>query len=1309
MDDLARKALDPVANAGSNFASGIQHGSSQAPALASAAHSQGATITSTSMISTNGSEGTHNDPSAANGADNVPRRHPKLKRLATKPLRIASSMRRGKSSTGTAAGGSTPSTSRAYPTVAESIQSSSGPSMGSSPTTQDDIAARAYQIAKGRTRPLEGEQESCILRVRVVRCEDLAAKDRGRSSDPFITLHLPPANRVQTPIVKKSLFPSYKAEESTFDFPLYDSLAREGWYRGRGLELVIWDKDLIKKEYMGEVSIPVTDWFTHLNRTGQVGGAEAWKEGLKIQKFTLISSRRRSLVTGSIFLQIGLLPPKSWNSTTEAKSWNDEQATKLFNHLARLGGQPLASLMTIPAHEGIGTTRVKRRKRVTGPKSALHAAASRALKPLRKKRISQDLSHTTSGVSTPAEEIDVLDESEDDEEEEDLRDDGLSSDDSDVGICDEDDEVVKDNAGIPIPQRGLSTDSTPTSYSTGSELKRAGSKDLISSPEALNYETDTIGPLRNDSRPQVGNVKIDSPSSDHRGSADSEGYFDRPVNRRRRLLRRRSTREDSQTPGSTGSLLTPGPSGAATPASTRHRKVFKRGKRNRHYNFSDGRDILGIVIMEISSAEDLPRFKGALKWGFDMDPFVVVSFGKKVFRTRVLRHVLNPVWDEKLLFHVRRYEHNFSIQFAVLDWDKVSGNDYVGSLSLPISELMSLAPRPHEETGLYDPGQDGKHEMKEFKLPITMRKDSPWESKHHPVLTFRAKYEPYDALRQKFWRQYLAQYDSDDTGSISVMELTTMLDSLGSTLTTQTIEEYWSRYGKNVESDELTFDEVIRCLEDEIRKPTSERKRINASSNSDQSPAADYPEMAPRPAAEGLDVTGPSAAPYSESEGVDPDDLAAQIQASKPLDDDDEPGNGDSSVKPLETEDNEYINGKDLLNVPSNMSPLSSPGDSDDEDESGDTLDDDMERVVNIKTCPLCHQPRLKKKSEADIITHLAVCASTDWSRVDRMIVGNYVTASQAQRKFFTKILTKVTAGAYSLGANSANIIVQDRETGHLQEEKMAVYVRIGIRVLYKGAKGNMQSSRVRKLLKSMSVKQGLRYDSPQSAAEIPAFIAFHKLNIDEIRDPIESFKTFNEFFYRKLKPESRPIDCPDDPNVLVSCADCRMMAFETVNDATRIWIKGREFSIPRLLGDTYKDIHHKFDDGALGIFRLAPQGERVVFQFFFSFPALFSLSIHLFFSFISFRLVQTDLLPDFFFFFLSFSLLFLLLWALLHSEHQTTIDSTAQSMVSLASLPSSMVNTIQSTLKLSERLSMSMVRTCARSFQSKALNSEQS
>lgn len=44
------------------------------------------------------------------------------------------------------------------------------------------------------------------------------------------------------------------------------------------------------------------------------------------------------------------------------------------------------------------------------------------------------------------------------------------------------------------------------------------------------------------------------------------------------------------------------------------------------------------------------------------------------------------------------------------------------------------------------------------------------------------------------------------------------------------------------------------------------------------------------------------------------------------------------------------------------------------------------------------------------------------------------------------------------MGANSANILVQDRLTGQIQEERMSVYVRLGIRLLYKGLKStNME------------------------------------------------------------------------------------------------------------------------------------------------------------------------------------------------------------------------------------------------------------
>lgn len=130
----------------------------------------------------------------------------------------------------------------------------------------------------------------------------------------------------------------------------------------------------------------------------------------------------------------------------------------------------------------------------------------------------------------------------------------------------------------------------------------------------------------------------------------------------------------------------------------------------------------------------------------------------------------------------------------------------------------------------------------------------------------------------------------------------------------------------------------------------------------------------------------------------------------------------------------------------------------------------------------------------------------------------------------------------------------------------------------------------VRKILRSMSVKQGRKYDDPNSASQIRDFINFHQLDMSEVLLPVDKFKTFNEFFYRKLKPDARPCSAPDEPRIVVSPADCRSVVFDRMDEATGIWVKGREFSIERLLGNAYPEDAKRYQNGALGIFRLAPQ-----------------------------------------------------------------------------------------------------------------------
>jgi hypothetical protein len=53
-----------------------------------------------------------------------------------------------------------------------------------------------------------------------------------------------------------------------------------------------------------------------------------------------------------------------------------------------------------------------------------------------------------------------------------------------------------------------------------------------------------------------------------------------------------------------------------------------------------------------------------------------------------------------------------------------------------------------------------------------------------------------------------------------------------------------------------------------------------------------------------------------------------------------------------------------------------------------------------------------------------------------------------------------------------------------------------------------MASLVARRLLKSLSIKQGIKYDDPESAKDIPAFIQFHNLDIEEVSDPLDAFST---------------------------------------------------------------------------------------------------------------------------------------------------------------------------------------------------------
>lgn len=162
-----------------------------------------------------------------------------------------------------------------------------------------------------------------------------------------------------------------------------------------------------------------------------------------------------------------------------------------------------------------------------------------------------------------------------------------------------------------------------------------------------------------------------------------------------------------------------------------------------------------------------------------------------------------------------------------------------------------------------------------------------------------------------------------------------------------------------------------------------------------------------------------------------------------------------------------------------------------------------------------------------------------------------------------------------------------DRQTK--QEEKEKVYGQFFIKLLY----GHRSIQRIFSffllpLVAKISFFQKL-YGSVQksrsSKRKIVPFIKSFHINTAEFQDPVDSFQSFNDFFIRKLKPETRPIAIGNDVAILP--ADARYLVFNNIEKSDGFWVKGQKFSLEDLLGSHF--LAHKYTQGSLVMARLCP------------------------------------------------------------------------------------------------------------------------
>src|SRR3954469_2870164 len=113
----------------------------------------------------------------------------------------------------------------------------------------------------------------------------------------------------------------------------------------------------------------------------------------------------------------------------------------------------------------------------------------------------------------------------------------------------------------------------------------------------------------------------------------------------------------------------------------------------------------------------------------------------------------------------------------------------------------------------------------------------------------------------------------------------------------------------------------------------------------------------------------------------------------------------------------------------------------------------------------------------------------------------------------------------------------------------------------------------------------GGRMNNPASRQKVLPFIKLYGLNTLEFADAAESYKTFNEFFHRKLKPGARPII--PDASAAVFPADGRHLGFQNIAQAEGIFVKGAKFTLEKLCQNA--QLAEKYKNGSIVLSRLCP------------------------------------------------------------------------------------------------------------------------
>ena len=620
------------------------------------------------------------------------------------------------------------------------------------------------------------------------------------------------------------------------------------------------------------------------------------------------------------------------------------------------------------------------------------------------------------------------------------------------------------------------------------------------------------------------------------------------------------------------------------------------------------------VTVRLHSATNLP----AMDRSHTSDPFVTLQLGEESRQSRTIKHSLQPQWNESFGFVLKQQPTELKVQ--VWDWNRLTSNRVLGEASIDMKDIVESTTPVDKTLALHAAGKEGESRG-EVKLTVMATRIAHVVGRSSTAELSGVKEDDIDALvslidltvrsaNQLHHPSFFARNNSFAVVSYGLQSFRTAIVPHSDNPQYNALCPIWQK------RDTRSFILKIAVYDHKVARrhallignafiPVQQLKQAQQYSltlpltTEDPQTDADLDTLL-----SGLhfDPNNHDEAAFKAQPSVSVQVTVKDRQAVETEFYDhvmrvyDE--NGDGRLEEVEVLHLIHtvgadISDEDVAKAMQDTAGKASPSQPEQPDEHGE-----KRLVVAREQLPALFRHEVFHKKDFLRTVHAAAMHGPD--ALNSLMLKDFLYSSQPEQAHTRGSHPQSATYSSELSAdptvdnNNPHLLIFDREAGVVVKEEIPSYIRTGMELFYRSRGGRLVShlQRTQRTMKQLTLKQGKKMDSHKSVATIPVFIHTHHLNISEIEKPVGEYTSFNNFFYRKLKPGVRSCECPDDDNVCVSAADCRLMLLDSVDEAKRVWIKGRHFSISELLGAADSDgkLTAQFNGGSLAIFRLAPQ-----------------------------------------------------------------------------------------------------------------------